>query len=73
MQYPQDVTTFSIDDQFLLGEKWGGQLVGDWHWAKKHLWELCLQMPREGGVSEAGGARSRRFHVPCSGIPTVQS
>lgn len=27
MHYPQDVTTFSIDDQFLLGEKWGGQLV----------------------------------------------
>lgn len=27
MHYPQDVTTFSIDDQFLLGEKLGGQLV----------------------------------------------
>jgi hypothetical protein len=22
VQYPQDVTTFSIDDQFMLGEKW---------------------------------------------------
>lgn len=27
VHYPQDVTTFSIDDQFLLGEKRGGQLV----------------------------------------------
>lgn len=27
VHYPQDVTTFSIDDQFLLGEKWGRQVM----------------------------------------------
>lgn len=35
MNFPQDVTTFSIDDQFLLGEKWGGRLVAGWDRAEK--------------------------------------
>lgn len=28
VHYPQDVTTFSIDDQFLLGERWGRRGAG---------------------------------------------
>ena len=34
VHYPKDVTTFSIDDQFLLGEK-RGQLVVGWGRAEK--------------------------------------
>ena len=69
MHYPQDVTTFSIDDEFLLGEDQGGQLVVGRERAGKKLalWEMCLWMPREGGVSEACGTREHVLRGSLSG------
>ena len=60
MHYPKDVTTFSIDDQFLLGEKQGQSVVG-WGRAEKQEapWGMCLWMYRKGGGSEAAGARGQ--------------
>ena len=60
MHYPKDVTTFSIDDQFLLGEK-RGQVVVGWGRAEKKqaLWGICLWMCRKGGGSEAAAAKGQ--------------
>lgn len=60
VHYPKDVTTFSIDDQFLLGEK-RGQLVVGWGRAEKKqaLWGICLWMCRKGGGSEAAAAKGQ--------------
>lgn len=35
VHYPQDVTTFGIDDQFLLGKKRGGQMMVGWDRAEQ--------------------------------------
>ncbi|KAF3822164.1 hypothetical protein GH733_007538 [Mirounga leonina] len=47
VHYPQDVTTFSIDDQFLLGEKWRGQLLVwyDIQSYQKHYGPQTLYLP----------------------------
>ena len=73
VHYPQDVTTFSIDDQFLLGEKWGGQVVVGGP-RSKHLWAgESLQVHREGRVNELVVQEGRRFGAPCLGTDLLSS